>query len=198
MNQAIHSPPENIEPIVRWYKRAQVDYIEQYIRMYVAYNAWYREVVGTLNDREALAKLKKRVIIWDDYAQGKTMQNLRPYMEKLVDLTQHHPLGQTLYWEGVIDSTTDWRSLIEYWYQIRCLLVHGSMVETKYIWLAYETLDIFMGEIVSRIHDTIESYSTAQGLVHTNSVQKVADIREKMYAKYISSPDIWHVDMMRV
>jgi hypothetical protein len=203
MSLTIHSPPEHAEPIVRWYRRAQVDYVEYYIRMYVAYNAWYREVTMSMNDREALALLKKRVIIWDDYANGKTMRSLRTYMERLVDVTQHQPLGSTAHWNGTVNSATDWRSLIEFWYQVRCLLVHGSAVDAKYVWLAYETLDVFMGEIVSRIHKTLKSYEAAFGTASTPTpdsslASKVSEVQRKMYAKYITSPDIWHVDMKRV
>lgn len=204
MNMNLHNPPEYIDPILRCYQRSQIDYIEHYIRLYIAYNAWYREVTGTSNDREALAKLKKRTVLWNDYANGRTMRALSVYMEKLVDLTQHEPLGKTIYWSGSIESVSDWRALIEYWYQIRCLLVHGVNVKPRFVWLAYETLDIFMNEIIDRVQQTIKAHIEQVGNVstahRTSDSRNIAfqQLRDKLYKKYVTSPDIWQVDMERV
>ena len=110
MNEHIHAPPSHAEPIYRWYKRAQIDYTEYYIRLYIAYNTWYREVTASTNDRQALAMLKKRVIIWEDYRNDRAMRALKVYMERLVDLTQKEPLAKTLHWSGVIHDSYDWRS----------------------------------------------------------------------------------------
>lgn len=202
--ETIHTPVENAEPIIRWYKRAQIDYVEHYIRMYIAYNAWYREVTNTTNDRQAISQLKKRVVIWDDYANGKTLKQLRFYMEKLTDLTQKEPLVRTVNWSGSINSTTDYRSLIEYWYQVRCLLVHGSYIHPKYVWLAYETLDIFVSEIIHRMQSLIDTQISQNLLVTPNGRKgasendKFEKLRQQLYRKYISSPNVWSVDMNRV
>lgn len=204
MNLSFHNPPEYIDPILRCYQRSQIDYVEHYIRLYIAYNAWYREVTGTSNDREALSKLKKRTVLWNDYANNRTMRALRIYMEKLVDLTLHEPLGVTIHWSGSIENATDWRALIEYWYQIRCLLVHGVRVKPRYVWLAYETLDIFMNEIIERvqktINDHIEQASNSNSIERSGNSQNVTfqQLRDKLYRKYVTSPDIWQVDMKRV
>lgn len=196
MSEYIHTPPSHAEPIYRWYKRAQIDYTEYYIRLYIAYNAWYREVTASTNDRQALAILKKRVIIWEDYRNDRAMKALKVYMERLVDLTQKEPLGKTLHWSGVISDIHDWRSLIEYWYQVRCMLVHGSDINIRYVWLAYETLDAFMGEIVDRMQKALEAYSQLHsGIEANNTMSKSRAVREKLQAQYFTSPDIWQVDM---
>ena len=200
MPVSFHTPPEHIEPIYRWYKHAQIDYVDHYIRLYIAYNAWYREVTTASSDRQSLAQLKKRVIIWDDYVNGRTMKQLKVYMERLVDLTGREPLGRTLHWSGSIDSTADWQSLIEYWYQIRCLLVHGAQVKPVYVWLAFETLDVFMGEIIDRMHAVLNdaSESPKAKTLKKGKASKKYNLQHKIYEKYLSSPDIWQVDMQRV
>lgn len=206
MNESMHASPLDAKKVVSWYKRAQVDYTQQYIWMYIAYNTWYREVTGTTNDRQALNNLKKRFVIWDDYSKGRTMKPLFAYMERLTELTQREPFSsKTTYWTGSIESTTDWRSLIEFWYQVRCKLVHGTEVNPRYVWLAYETLDIFMGEIINRIQQcfTIEDMKKLKNL-NTQVAQngsrdeRFSLLQEKLYQKYIASPDIWQVDMRRV
>ena len=206
MNETPHASPFEAKPIFSWYKKAQVDYSEYYIRMYISYNAWYREVTGTTNDRQALSSLKKRFVIWDDYSEGKTMRPLRIYMERLVELTQREPfMTQTIYWSGSIETATDWRSLIEFWYQVRCKLVHGSPVGPRYVWLAYETLDIFMAEIIDRMQKCF----TADDLQKMNELntlsrgeasrgERFRQLQDTLYQKYIASPDIWQVDMKRV
>lgn len=203
---AIHTSPLEAKPVFAWYKKAQIDYVEHYIKMYITYNAWYQEVTGTNNDRQALDSLKKRFVIWDDYVKGRTMKSLQVYMERLSELTQREPFSsKTLYWSGSIESTTDWRSLIEFWYQVRCKLVHGSDVKPRYVWLAYETLDIFMGEIVDRMQKcfTPDDLNTMKELnmlaiVEGSRSERFRKLQNKLYQKYVASPDIWHVDMKRV
>ncbi|MGV9001744.1 MAG: hypothetical protein ACOH18_02195 [Candidatus Saccharimonadaceae bacterium] len=206
MNQDIHASPLEAKPIFTWYKKAQVDYVEQYIKMYIAYNAWYQEVTGSSNDRQALDSLKKRFIIWDDYAQGKTMKPLNLYMERLTELTQREPFStKTLYWSGSVESPTDWRSLIEFWYQVRCKLVHGSEVRARYVWLAYETLDVFMGEIIDRMqkcftNEDLKAMKELNTLAATDGSrsERFRQLQNKLYQKYVASPNIWQVDMKRV
>jgi hypothetical protein len=200
-----HTPPEDIESIMNWYSAAQVNYVDYYIKLYIAYNAWYRQVTGSTNDRQALDRLKKRFIIWDDYKKQRTLQSLRSYMEKLAEYTQREPFPSTnQYWEGSLENVNDWRSLIEFWYQVRCRLVHGSLVKPAYVWLAYQTLDIFMEEIITRMKqcftdkdherlDELREYSTAGG-----SKERFRKLQEALYQKYIASPNIWQVDMQRV
>lgn len=178
-----------IDPIMKWYLKAQVDYVGLYIQLYISYNAWYCEATGTTNNRQAIGSLKKRAVIWDDYLHGRTLHSLKPYVSRLAEATQHEPFGKSIYWEGYLANTSDWRSLIEFWYQVRCLLVHGSYVSPKLVWLAYETLDAFMSEIIHRMQ---------QSLKDTPKVQGNTKLQRRLYNKYLASPDLWHVDMRRV
>ena len=205
MNESVHNPPDESKHIYRWYKKAQVDYIELYIRMYIAYNAWYRQVTGTTNDRESITLLKKRFVIWDDYVKGVTMQSLKLYVERLSKLTHQKPFIHSSSWSGTVQDSNDWKGLIEYWYQVRCMLVHGSEVQPRYVWLAYETLELFMAEIVSRMQAcfTNEDYLRLEELstlvkTETGKDARFKLLQQKLQAKYIESPDIWQVDMQRV
>jgi hypothetical protein len=200
-----HMPPDDIKHIYRWYKKAQVDYVEQYIRLYISYNAWYRNVTGTVNDREAISVLKKRFIMWDDYCKGKTLIDMRLYVERLVILTNERPLVNNSVWNGVIKDADDWRNIIEFWYQVRCFLVHGSDIPQKYVWLAYETLELFMREIVQRMQSCFTDKDMRRleelSLIAASSADKnkrLLMLRRKLQVKYIESPDIWQVDMQRV
>jgi hypothetical protein len=205
MESKIHNPPNDVRHIYHWYKKGQIDYTELYIRMYIAYNAWYRQVTGTTNDREAIASLKKRFVIWDDYCKGKTMSHLKIYVERLSKLTSEQPVVKHTYWDGIVQNSDDWRSLIECWYQVRCMLVHGSEVSPRLVWLAYETLDLFMAEIVERMQACftdkdlrrLEEVSTLASL-EQNSDNRFKRLQRKLQAKYIDSPNIWQVDMQRV
>lgn len=169
--------------------------------MYIAYNAWYRQVTNTTNDRQALSLLKKRVIIWNDYANGKTLKPLGVMLEKLVELTQREPLKKTAYWSGSIENTTDWCSLIEYWYQIRCLLVHGSLINARYVCLAYETLHLFMTEIITRVQNyhgqtATTTLSVQQCLTDDDHIDSFHLRNKKLKSNY-SAATIWAVDMKR-
>lgn len=204
MDKTPHNPPDDIRHIYKWYQKAQVDYTDLYIRMYIAYNAWYRQVTGSTNDREAISTLKKRFIIWDDYCKGRTLKSLRVYTERLSKLTIEKPLTQHMHWNGVIDTAEDWRSLIEFWYQVRCMLVHGSEVSPGYVWLAYETLELFMSEIVTRMQAcfTDSDFKRLEELATLVKAEPTANnrfkqLQRKLQTKYIDSPDIWQVDMQR-
>lgn len=137
--------------IQQWYHRAQIDYTQQYMSLYAAFNAWYRATTKAVNDREALNKLRAGTPLWDDYLAGTCMRRLEHYMELLVECTQREPISYTTpHWRGEVASKHDWPSLIEYWYRVRCLVMHGAPVRSVYVYLAYETLNIFMAEIIRR------------------------------------------------
>jgi len=162
-------------------------------------------VTGSTNDREAIAILKKRFVIWDDYTKGKTLSNLKVYADRVSKLTTNAPLAQHAYWNGMVESSDDWRGLIEFWYQVRCRLMHGSEVSPRYVWLAYETLELFMGEIVERMQAcfTEKDFQRLEELTtlvksETGKDARFRRLQQKLQAKYIESPDIWQVDMQRV
>jgi hypothetical protein len=202
----LYNPPHTAQRIIDQYKQAHVDYSIHFLQLYISYNAWYREATSTSNDREALSLLKKRFIIWDDYCKGKTLLTLRSYMKQLVEFSHQYPLISTrLYWSGEFQDSNDWRSLIEFWYQVRCLIVHGSPVRRTHVWFAYETLSIFMGEIITRMQTCFnqedfgklhELSSIADDVPHRSEHFK--KIQHQLYRKYIASSDIWQVDMKRV
>lgn len=203
---ALHVPPGEIKHVLHWYKKSQIDYSERFIWLYVAYSSWYQRAIGTNNDRQALNELKKRFVIWDDYLNGRTLTALRPYMERLAEFTQREPFPAThMYWSGSLNDATDWRSLIEFWYQVRCLIVHGTQVRARYVWYAYETLDAFMGELIERMEQCFTA-SDLQRLKDVTALSQGASagnaqfrvLQSKLQQKYISSPDIWQVDMQRV
>ena len=205
MNERRSVLSSQVQSVYTRYRKAQIDYNDLYIHMYIAYNAWYRQVTGTTNDREALAMLKERFVIWDDYCQGKTLTQLHKYLNQLAKLTTEKPVGQQNGWKGTIENAYDWRGLIEYWYFIRCRLVHGSAVPRRHVWLAYETLDIFMSEIVDRMQSCftqsdLERMQELSMLVRTEhtKVGRFKQLQQKLHTKYINSPDIWQVDMQRV
>lgn len=200
------TPVNAARHIYAHYQKAHVDYSDLFLRMYIVYNAWYRQVTGTVNDRQSIAALKRRFVIWDDYCHGKVLTQLTPYMERLSEFTQHEPFPSTKpYWDGEVSNVRDWKSLIEFWYQVRCLVVHGSSIRQKYAWLAYETLDIFMAEIIERMQACISAGDLSQlsdiaSLAPSNPTRSARfnRLQQALYQKYVSLPDIWQVDMRRV
>jgi hypothetical protein len=199
-----HAPPNEARHIYRWYRNAQINYVEHYVRLFICYNAWYRQVTNSTNDREALAQLKKRFVIWNDYANGHTLQQMKPYVKRVVEYSRTYPLPANAYWSGIVEDAYDWKGLIEYWYHIRCLLVHGEEVALKHVWLAYETLDAFMSEIITRMKTCFtdadnERLEEVMNLATTEYAQtdKFKLLQQKLHEKYIKSPNIWQVNMQR-
>ena len=82
--------------------------------------------------------------------------------------------------------------------------MHGTQVKARYVWYAYETLDVFMTEIISRMEQCFTE-KDMQRLQEVNVLAEVAGnrsdrfkvLQNKLQQKYISSPDIWQVDMQR-
>lgn len=204
-NNIPHNPPQAFELVCDWHEKSIVDYRDHYLPLYIAYNTWYREVTGESNDRRALTLMKKRHVMWEDYMDGKVLKGLEPYMVRLVDLTQKEPLRHfSAQWSGELADRYDFRGLIEYWYQVRCLLVHGAKVQPAHVWLAYETLDIYMREIIKRTRACMnsEKYKQVKKAAHiltssSSSNDKFLQLQQKLYQKYIALPDIWQVDMQR-
>jgi hypothetical protein len=197
------------ELVLTWYNRAQIDYSDLYMRLYIAYNAWFRRVTRTEFDREAVRRLKKRFVIWDDYINGKTLVRLGLIVDEIVKNTHKRPLASNR-WDGIVHDVADWQGLIDYWYQVRCDLFHGSTVPTKdfheeRVKLAYSSLNLFMDEITMRIEQcfTAEDYARLQEVealmkVHDGQDVRFQDIQQILHQKFINSPDLWNVDMTRV
>ena len=174
--------------VYSWYERAQIDYSDLYMRLYVSFNAWYRKATGSSFDREGLVRLKKRFVIWDDYLKDEVMQDLRPIHLEIT---------------GDID---DWQGLIEYWYRVRCQLFHGSLGSNdETIRRAYESLNVFMSEIVERMRssftdDDYRRLREIEVLLETPhpKLDYLEDAQLKLHQKYLNAPHMWNVDMMRV
>lgn len=191
------------EAIYTWYAKSQVDYAEYYLKLYVAYNAWYGKVTGSENDRRALSLLKKRFVIWRDYLRGETMHTLRIYMHHIEKSLKENPLPTHRYWKGAISGFDDWQNLIEYWYQVRCLLVHSGYVPDCHARLAYHTLYCFMSEIVRRMKESFTETDTRKFSELTTLLSRSGGVdvpllqREQhlLQRRFLNSPDIWEVDM---
>lgn len=192
--------------VMKWYRQAQPNYQLLFLQVYISYNAWYQEVTGTTNNRQAINQLKQRFVIWDDYVQGAAMEELQSYMKRLSEVTQENPLHSSHdFWTGEIHDKHDWGSLIEFWYHVRCLTVHGSKVDPLYVRLAYETLNIFMGEIIRRMstcfsrEDEALLYSLTDDQATLYSALSIIEYtQQELFEKYIMSPNIWQVDMQTV
>lgn len=144
---------DNTRQISSWHERAQIEYSYHYMGLYASFNAWYRLTTGSSNDREALNTLRVGNSVWDEYCQGTVMRSLKHYMTLLVECTQREPISYTTpHWKGEVTHVQDWPSLVEFWYRVRCLVIHGAEIRSTYVYLAYETLNIFMGEIIRRNH----------------------------------------------
>jgi len=147
--------------IFKWYSRAQLDYFDQYINLFIAYNAWFRKVTKKTNDREAITSLKSRVGIWDEYVKDEAMSQLKSLMTTIAKITNLKPLENLTrptdpHWNGIVEDGNDWKGLIEFWYRIRCNLFHGAKSpeetrEAKLVELAYKSLNEFMTEIINRM-----------------------------------------------
>lgn len=158
-----------MERLTRLYEAANIDYEGMYLKLYIAYNAWYKEATGFTNDRQAIKALKARFVLWDEYRQGSAMSALRGYLERLAEYTQRKPFASAVtQWNGEIESYLDWRSVIEFWYQVRCSVVHGTYVDAEYVWFAYKSLHIFMEEIIQRMQKVASQTHTASSLWHVD------------------------------
>lgn len=189
--------------IMKWTERAQIDYSDLYTRLYIAYNAWFRRVTHSNFDREAINRLQKRFVIWDEYEKGRTLQNLTSYFQHIVRVTTKNPLvSSSRKWDGVV---SDWRDLIYFWYHVRCDLFHGqSELSADMVELAYQSLNCFMLEVTTRMKTTfsdidhirlleLDTLLESSGL-HNESMRQT---RTELHQKFINSSDLWGVDMVR-
>jgi hypothetical protein len=197
--------------ITKWYERAKIDYSDLYVKEYIAYNAWFRKVTNCVEDHEAIKQVLKRFVIWDDYLKGQTLVSLGPILEQIAVLTHKTPLSDASgSWDGIVKDALDWRGLIYFWYYTRCELFHGlrmpgSLQHDRHVQLAYESLCLFMTEIVRRMRycftDTdFARLSEVRLLLQSEqgATAELKNIESQLYQKFIHSHDIWNVDMERV
>ena len=141
----------NTRQITTWYEKAQIDYVHHYMALYASFNAWYSSLNKGMKDRQAINSLRVGMPLWDEYCRGELMRPMVPYMQQLVECTQREPLSYASpHWRGVVQHRHDWVSLLEYWYRVRCLVMHGAQIRGVYVYLAYQTLNIYMGEVIKR------------------------------------------------
>jgi hypothetical protein len=181
-----------------WFERAQIDYSDLFVRLYITYNVWFRKVTGCSEDHEAIRRMTERFVIWDDYLHGHTLSELVPVV------------GQIARSSDLVDDAYDWKGLIAFWYQTRCDLFHGLTMPGKKqhdanIRLAYESLNIFMSEIMRRMRFCFSDADYAR-LTEVKALlgsedgptQTLKIIEARLHQKFIHSPDLWNVDMERV
>ena len=131
-----------------WFTRAQVDYVQYYMALYAAFNSWYRVATRKVNDREAINMLREKGEALFTRNACVT-ESLLPHMYHLSELTQREPLSYASpHWKGEVKHPRDWKSLLEYWYRVRCLVVHGAEVRNVYVYLAYQTLNIVIADVL--------------------------------------------------
>jgi len=76
-NNGSYNVPFGFEKVCELYEKSMIDYEQRFMLLYAAYNAWYRRVTVTTNDRKAITLLKARVGIWEDYRIGNSMTPLK-------------------------------------------------------------------------------------------------------------------------
>jgi hypothetical protein len=197
--------------ITTWFERARIDYSDLYVKEYIAYNAWFRKVTQCDSDHEAMRQITKRFVIWDDYIHGHTLISLGPIVEQIAMLTGKSPVRPMgVAWNGVVKDAFDWQGLIYFWYQTRCDLFHGltmpgQLTYDAKIKLAYESLHVFMTEIIRRMRFCFTDadftrLTEVRALLKSEkgATTELKEIEAKLYRKFIHSPDIWNVDMERV
>jgi len=197
--------------IARWFDRARIDYSDLYVKLYIAYNAWFRQVTQCDVDHDAIKLVTKRFVIWDDYVHGRTLSTLSPVVDRIASFTaRNHILPMGASWNGIVRDAYDWRGLIYFWYQTRCDLFHGMTLpgyasHDLRIKLAYQSLSIFMAEITKRMRycftdADFERLTEVRELLSSDSgaESELKEIEAGLYRKFIHAPDIWNVDMERV
>ena len=182
----------------KWFDRAQIDYSDLFMKAYIAYNVWFRKVTGCQEDHEAIKRVVRRFVIWDDYLHGRTLVELGLIVDQIALISD------------LVADRSDWKGLIAFWYQTRCDLFHGLTMpgrnlHDRQIRLAYESLNIFMIEIMRRMRYCFSDADYArltevQALLGSESgpTQTLQTIEARLHQKFIHSPDLWNVDMERV
>ena len=197
--------------ICTWYERARIDYSDLYVKQYIAYNAWFRKVTHCDEDYAAIQLVMKRFVIWDDYIHGRTLTPLEPIVERIALLTRRRPLANPGNgWDGIVKNPVDWRGLIYFWYRTRCDLFHGQMMPGQQFYdeqikLAYESLSVFMAEILHRMRycfsdADVTRLHEVRALIDSTAgpLAELRVIEDRLCQKFIGSTDIWNVDMERV
>jgi len=174
------------------YRDSQVEYAKLYLTLFSAYNLWFRVTTGEAIDSKAIKLLHQHDDMWLESELGETLPQLRSLMVKLYVLTNHRPLeDSSRIWKGYLDDQNDWRGLIDFWYAVRCDLIHASTSRQLsfyplFIKLAYESLNVFMTEVVKRVRLSIDETDLSQ--------LELDQISSSMMRQYLLSPEKNRVD----
>jgi len=178
--------------LVTLYQESQINYVQRYLVLFSAYNLWFRVTTGQTVDALAIRSLKRREDIWVAGEIGETLPQLRSLMIKLYVLTNHRPVyddGRS--WKGYLQDQYDWKGLIDFWYAVRCDLIHASSIRQRSYYpllvkLAYDSLHIFMTEIVRRVRLCVNESDIA----HTD----IDQLSPETIRRYLISPQKNNVD----
>lgn len=163
-----------VKAITDVFQKSQVHYEDKFLILFSSYNAWYQAVTGESIDAMALKVVRLRDAIWAEYFRGDCFELLRPLLRRIAVLTTLRPLRSTGSWNGVVHGPDDWEGLIRFWYAVRCDHIHANSVILQGYYplltkLAYESLSVFMTEIVLRLQLTIE-YRRSAHLIDVEEV----------------------------
>lgn len=149
-----------IASAVEDYRRSAIPYRAYFLQLFASFNGWCTAVTGSQVDTVALRSIMKKPEVWRYLFEENIDSSLLTVTRKLYILTRVRPLAlhrmNTAVWQGMLKDPYDWEGLIWLWYTVRCHLSHGSLglavpsgeLIVRY---AYESLYIFMTEIVRRI-----------------------------------------------
>ena len=186
------------ETIFSWYYRGQLNYVD----LFISYIYWFKKATGKNRDRDAVNALKERPVVWEEYQKGETLFGLKSKVREIAKITQGTPLenltGGNQNWNGVVADENDWQSLIEFWYRVRCNLFHGAKSPEDYrdqevVRLAYESLNIFMSEIVRRM----KSNFSRRDLETMSGLLDMAELLSYKLAKLEHGSDEWQATYER-
>jgi len=193
--------------VYSWFERSDISYADAYARLYISYNAWFHKVTGKQNSFEAIRLLKTRFVIWEEYERGSVLVRMRPVVERIVKYLRNDGAVHTPRWTVSLSNASDWTNLIQFWYEVRCELFHGNlnvMRDEQAVQLAYESLYLFMEEIVKRMKQSFEPtdyvrLEELRVLAAADTNRQAEHVREsiELHRKYIDSPTLWQVDMQR-
>ncbi len=150
--------PINATTMIQLFHQSDIRYAHYFLILFSSFNSWYRQRTGQKSDALALRQLQNDVSIWHALFDGNGDQSILPVLRKLYVLTQHRSVegAAVSQWAGRLCDPYDWQGVVWFWYTMRCRLVHGevyavSALHEVYVRYAYESLHIFMSEVVRQL-----------------------------------------------
>ncbi len=177
--------------MMSYFMFSKIDYFSLYMNLFASFNCWYYEMAGAKSNYEGLKRLKNKFGIWQRYYDGQTMPELEALFRVVVSFCQDSEIP------GPTDQY-DWVGLMNFWYKVRCDLVHGSLFRASQehvltVKLAYDSLFIFMSEVV-RIESRRFTKEDKLRLKELQLLQRVAPSDKNvevelrtLYSKYLNN-----------